>query len=46
MPKVGSKEYSYTRGGMAAAKREAKKTGKPMKVGKGARYNASMKKGK
>ena len=28
MPKVGSKEYSYTKKGMAAAKKEAKRTGK------------------
>jgi hypothetical protein len=30
MPKVGSKEYSYTKSGMAAAKKEAKRTGKKM----------------
>lgn len=34
MPKVGSKHFSYTEKGMKAAKAEAKKTGKPMKVGK------------
>jgi hypothetical protein len=27
-PKVGKKRYSYTKAGRAAAKREAKKTGK------------------
>ena len=31
MPKVGMKEYPYTAKGMAMAKAEAKKTGKPMK---------------
>jgi len=30
MPKVGSKHYSYTKAGMAAAKKEAKRTGKKM----------------
>lgn len=30
MPKVGKKEFSYSKGGMKAAKEEAKKTGKPM----------------
>lgn len=35
MPKVGKKEYGYTKKGMAMAKAEAKKTGKPMKMGKG-----------
>ena len=30
MPKVGSKEYSYTKSGMAAAKKEAKRTSKKM----------------
>jgi hypothetical protein len=34
MPKVGKKEFSYSKAGMAAAKKEAKKTGKPMKMGK------------
>jgi hypothetical protein len=33
MPKVGNKEYSYTKKGMAAAKADAKKTGTPMKMG-------------
>jgi|TARA_B100002019_G_scaffold139326_2_gene120020 hypothetical protein len=28
MPQVGSKHYSYTKKGMAAAKKEAKATGK------------------
>jgi hypothetical protein len=31
MPKVGAKEFAYTAKGMAMAKMEAKKTGKPMK---------------
>jgi hypothetical protein len=31
MPKVGAKEFAYTAKGMAMAKAEAKKTGKPMK---------------
>lgn len=30
MPKVGSKHYSYTKAGMSAAKKEAKRTGKKM----------------
>jgi hypothetical protein len=30
MPKVGGKHYSYTSAGMAAAKKESKRTGKPM----------------
>jgi hypothetical protein len=30
MPKVGMKEYSYTKKGMAMAKKEAKKTGKKL----------------
>jgi len=30
MPKVGKKHFSYTAKGKAAAKRYAKKTGKPM----------------
>jgi hypothetical protein len=38
MPKVGKKEFSYTKAGMKAAKKEADKTGKPMKnVKKGAK---------
>ncbi|ANH49428.1 hypothetical protein uvFWCGRAMDCOMC449_08 [Freshwater phage uvFW-CGR-AMD-COM-C449] len=32
MPMVGKKEFSYGAKGMAAAKKEAKKTGKPMKM--------------
>jgi len=31
MPKVGKKEFAYTQKGMAMAKAESKKTGKPMK---------------
>lgn len=31
MPTVGKKKYPYTKKGMAAAKKAAKKTGKPMK---------------
>ncbi|CAK0754179.1 hypothetical protein CCP3SC1AL1_2090007 [Gammaproteobacteria bacterium] len=34
MPKVGMKEFSYGPKGMAAAKMEAKKTGKKMVVKK------------
>ena len=30
MPKVGKKEFAYTPKGMAMAKAEARKTGKPM----------------
>lgn len=30
MPKVGGKEFPYTKKGMAMAKAEAKKKGKPM----------------
>jgi len=30
MPKVGGKHYSYTKAGMEAAKKEAKRTGKKM----------------
>lgn len=31
VPQVGDKHYAYTREGTAAAKREAERTGKPMK---------------
>jgi hypothetical protein len=34
MPKVGKKEFAYTKAGMKAAKKEAAKTGKPMKNAK------------
>jgi hypothetical protein len=34
MPMVGKKEFSYGKAGMAAAAKEAKKTGKPMKKAK------------
>ena len=30
MPNVAGKKYAYTKKGMAAAKKEAKATGKPM----------------
>ena len=30
MPKVGTKHYSYTKSGRAAAKKETKRTGKAM----------------
>ena len=30
MPQVGRKHYSYTKGGVAAAKKEAAKSGKKM----------------
>ena len=32
MPNVGGKKFKYTKAGMAAAKKEAKKTGKKMKT--------------
>tara|TARA_B100000214_G_C23953322_1_gene621539 strand:+ start:1380 stop:1511 length:132 start_codon:yes stop_codon:yes gene_type:complete len=35
MPTVGNKKYPYTKSGMKAAKKAAKKTGKPMKKKKG-----------
>jgi len=35
MPNVGKKKYPYTKAGMAAAKKEAKKSGKKMKMKKG-----------
>jgi len=31
MPKVGGKQYSYTKSGRAAAKRASKRTGMPVK---------------
>jgi hypothetical protein len=31
MPMVGNREYPYTAKGMAMAKKDAKKSGKPMK---------------
>jgi len=31
MPNVGGKKFGYDKKGMAAASKEAKKTGKPMK---------------
>ena len=34
MPKVGNKHFSYTAKGYAAAKKEARRTGKRMVVGK------------
>ena len=34
MPKVGKKSYPYTKAGMAAAKKDAKKSGKKMSYGK------------
>lgn len=45
MPKVGKKEFPYTPKGMAAAKAEAKKTGKKMDSGrmKGAVRKKKMK---
>ena len=35
MPKVGGKSYSYTKSGMAAAKKAAAKSGKKVKKVKG-----------
>lgn len=32
MPKVGGKKFPYTKAGMAAAKKESKKSGKSMKM--------------
>ena len=34
LPRVGSKHYSYTKAGKAAAKKEAKRTGKKVTHGK------------
>ena len=34
MPKVGNKHFSYDKKGRMQAKKEAKKTGKPVKYGK------------
>ena len=34
MPKVGMKKYPYTKAGMAAAKKDAKKSGKKMTMAK------------
>jgi hypothetical protein len=34
MPKVSGKHYAYSKKGMAAAKRAAKKSGKKLKVGR------------
>lgn len=34
MPKVGSKHFSYSQKGYAAAAKEAKRTGKPVVKGK------------
>jgi len=42
MPMVGKKEYPYTAKGMAMAKMEAKKSGKPMK--KAVKKSAAKKK--
>ena len=35
MPKVGGKKFKYTKVGMKAAKKEAKKSGKKVKTMKG-----------
>ena len=35
MPKVGKKKFKYTKKGIAAAKKEAKKSGKKMTMMKG-----------
>ena len=35
MPKVGDKHFSYSKRGVAAAKKEAKRTGKPLSRSKG-----------
>jgi len=41
MPKVGSKHYSYTKKGVAAARKEAKRTGKPLKKAKKPKVKAT-----
>jgi len=43
MPKVGSKTYSYTKKGVAAARKEAKRTGKPLKKAKKPKAKARTK---
>ena len=40
MPKVGNKHFSYTAKGYAAAKKEARRTGKRMVIGKKQRKTA------
>jgi hypothetical protein len=35
VPNIGKKKYPYTKAGMAAAKKEAKKSGKKMTIKKG-----------
>ena len=45
MPKVGMKEFSYGPKGIAAAKMEAKKTGKKMIVKKAKKKTMNRKKG-
>ena len=42
MPKVGKKEFAYTPKGMAMAKAEAKKTGKPMMKAKSKKKGRAM----
>jgi hypothetical protein len=43
MPKVGSKTYSYSKKGVAAAKKEAKHTGAPIKEAKKPKVKSSTK---
>tara|TARA_Y100000385_G_C12561774_1_gene412444 strand:+ start:390 stop:515 length:126 start_codon:yes stop_codon:yes gene_type:complete len=38
MPMVGKKKYSYTKSGVAAAKKAATKTGKPMRKAPAKKY--------
>jgi len=38
MPMVGKKKYSYTKSGVAAAKKAATKTGKPMRKASTKKY--------
>jgi len=38
MPNVGGKKFGYGSKGMKAARKEAKRTGKPMKMGKSTEY--------
>ena len=44
MPQVGNKHYSYTKKGMAQAKKAAKKSGKKMQYGTTTKRKMSKKK--
>jgi hypothetical protein len=41
MPTVNKKHYSYSKKGVAAAKKEAKRTGKPLKEAKKSKVKAT-----